>query len=253
MEIPKIFQSRKKEKKFLKYAAGAVLFFSATYFFTRPYQELLYNVEALRTFISSFGVLAPLVLIGLQAGQVLIAPVPGPVVGAAAGYAFGVFWGTVYGFIGLAVGSSIAILLAKWYGRPFVEDVLADETMEKFDGMADEHGFLPFFLLFLLPGFPDDAICFIAGLTEIDTRKLLVMASFGRVPGLLSLTVFGNSLALGNLRVMAATGFIVIAVSGAAWYVRESVVKPGESIRNPLTAVKKKISRKSNVEENTFK
>lgn len=243
MKVPKIFESGEKEKKFLKYALGLLVFFAVAYFASKPYHALLYDVEALRAFIQSFGVLAPLVLIGLQVSQVIIAPIPGPVVGAAAGYAFGVFWGTIYGFIGLAIGSSIAILFAKRYGRPFVEDVLADETMDKFDYLADEHGFLPFFLLFLLPGFPDDAICFIAGLTDIDTRKLILMASFGRVPGLLSLTVFGNSLALGNLKVMAATGLIVIAVSAGAWYARETVVKPGEKIRNPLKAIKSKLKR----------
>ncbi|PSH01044.1 MAG: TVP38/TMEM64 family protein, partial [Nanohaloarchaea archaeon SW_7_46_7] len=173
--------------------------------------------------------------------QVVIAPIPGPVPGAAAGYAFGVFWGTIYGFTGLAIGSTAAILGAKIYGRPFVEDVIADETMDKFDYLADEHGFLPFFLLFLLPGFPDDAICFLAGLTDIDTKKLILMASFGRVPGLLSLTVFGNSMALGDMKVMLLTGGIVILVSSGAWYARETVVKPGEQVRNPVKAVKKRL------------
>lgn len=241
MEIPQIFKSREKEKKFLKWVLIVSVGFAVTYFLTQPYHYLMYDVEALRQFIDSFGVLAPLVLIGAQVGQVLVAPIPGPVVGAAAGYAFGVFWGTIYGFIGLAIGSAIAILAAKRYGRPFVEDVIADDTMDKFDYMADEHGFLPFFLLFLLPGFPDDAICFIAGLTEIDTRKLILMASLGRVPGLLSLTVFGNSIALGNIQIMVLTGLIVIVVSAVAWYMRESVVKPGENIRNPISGLKEKL------------
>lgn len=241
MKIPQIFESRQKEKKFLKWIIILAVFFTVMYFLTRPYHYLMYDVEAMRDFINSFGVLAPIVLIFLQVSQVLIAPVPGPVVGAAAGAAFGVFWGTIYGFIGLAIGSSIAILLAKRYGRPFVEDVIEDETMDKFDYLADEHGFLPFFLLFLLPGFPDDAICFLAGLTDLDTKKLLLMASFGRLPGLLSLTVFGNSLALGNIKVMALTGLIVIAVSAGAWYMREHVVRPGEKVRSPVKAIREKL------------
>lgn len=241
MNIPKIFESRQKEKKLLKWTLILGIFFIVGYFLTQPYHYLMYDVEAMRDFINSFGVLAPVVLILMQISQVLVAPIPGPVVGAAAGYAFGVFWGTIYGFIGLAIGSTIAILLAKRYGRPFVEDILADETMDKFDYLADEHGFLPFFLLFLLPGFPDDAICFIAGLTELDTKKLLLFASFGRLPGLLSLTVFGNSLALGNMGVMILTGLIVIGVSAAAWYMREHVVRPGERVRNPVKAIRNKV------------
>ena len=241
MKIPKIFKSREKEKKVLKWALVILLVGIAGYYLTQPYHYLMYDVEAMRQFIDSFGIWAPAVLILLQVSQVILAPIPGPVVGAAAGYAFGILWGTVYGFIGLAIGSAIAILTAKRFGRPFVEDVIADETMDKFDYMADEHGFLPFLLLFLLPGFPDDAICFIAGLTDIDTEKLIIMASFGRVPGLLSLTVFGNSLALGDMKVMIVTGVIVILVSAGAWYARETVVKPGEKVRNPVDTVKEKI------------
>lgn len=241
METSRFFESRQKEKKLLKWAVIIGIFATVAYFLTEPYHYLMYDVGALRSFINGFGVLAPAVLILLQVSQVLVAPLPGPVVGAAAGYAFGIFWGTVYGFIGLALGSIIAILLAKHYGRPFVEDILSDQTIEKFDYLADEHGFLPFFLLFLLPGFPDDAICFIAGLTELDTKKLLLFASFGRLPGLLSLTVFGNSLAIGDMKVMILTGLIVIGVSWAAWYMREHVIKPGEKVRNPLRAVKNKL------------
>jgi len=241
VEIPQIFESRQKEKKVLKYALVIAFISAVAYFLARPYIGVMFDVEQMRNFIESFGIWGPLVLIALQAGQVIIAPIPGPVTGAAAGYAFGVLWGTIYGFIGLAIGSTAAILAAKIYGRPFVEDVIADETMDKFDYLADEHGFLPFFLLFLLPGFPDDAICFLAGLTDIDTKKLILMASFGRVPGLLSLTVFGNGLALGNMKVVALTGVIVILVSAAAWYARETVVKPGEKVRNPFDTIREKI------------
>lgn len=237
----KIYSERKKS---LKIIVGTLTIVLIAYFLTQPYHRLLYDVEALRTFIQSFGVLAPVVLILAQISQVLIAPIPGPAVGAAAGYTFGVLWGTVYGFIGLAIGSAIAILLAKKYGRPLVEELISDEKMEKFDHLTEEHGFLPFLLLFLLPGFPDDAICFIAGLTEIDTKKLIAMASLGRIPGLLSLTVFGNSLALGQIKILIITGTIVLAVSAAAWISREKIIQPGENIRNPAKTLKRKIKNR---------
>lgn len=238
---PSILETYSERKKPLKIFFGSLTLVVAAYFLTQPYHRLLYDVEALRSFIQSFGALAPAVLILTQISQVLIAPIPGPAVGAAAGYTFGVFWGTVYGFIGLAIGSAIAILLAKKYGRPLVEELISDEKMKKFDHLTEEHGFLPFLLLFLLPGFPDDAICFIAGLTEIDTRKLIVMASLGRIPGLLSLTVFGNSLALGQIKILVLTGIIVLAVSAAAWISREKIIQPGENIRNPVKTVEKKL------------
>jgi len=242
MNRPQVFKSRDKALRVFKVAIILAVVFSILFFVSRPYHQLLYDAEALRSFIQSFGAFGPLVVVLAQVSQVLIAPVPGPVVGAAAGYAFGVFWGTIWGLIGLSLGSAIAILLSKTYGRPFVEDVLADETMDKFDGLASEHGFLPFFLLFLLPGFPDDAICFIAGLTELDTKKLILFATFGRLPGLLSLTVAGNSLAESNYFVFVLIGVIVILVSAVAWYAREKVIKPGEEVKNPFESIRGKLS-----------
>ncbi len=241
MDTAAVLEKISDRKKELEILLGILILVIAAYFLTQPYHRLLYDVDALRNFIQSFGILAPVVLILIQISQVIIAPIPGPAVGAAAGYTFGVFWGTVYGFIGLAIGSTIAILLAKKYGRPMVEKIVSDEKMEEFDHLTEEHGFLPFLLLFLLPGFPDDAICFIAGLTEIDTRKLILMASLGRVPGLLSLTVFGNSLALGQIEILLATGVIVLAVSALAWLAREKIIQPGENIRNPAKTIKRKL------------
>lgn len=237
----RFFRSEDKERDTLWYGVAAVVVVAAAFYLTEPYHGILLDVEKMRAFIEGFGIWSPVALIALQVAQVIIAPVPGPVVGAAAGYVFGPVLGTLYGFIGLSIGSTVAILAAKKYGRPFVEDKLDPERMEWFDESASEYGFLPFFLMFLLPGFPDDAICFLAGLTEIDTRKLILMASFGRLPGLLSLTVFGDSLAAGNIKVMLAVGIAVIAVSAVAWYMRESVVKAEEKIKNPLERIKEKI------------
>ncbi|MFB6158936.1 MAG: TVP38/TMEM64 family protein [Candidatus Nanohalobium sp.] len=241
MDTPRIFRSRGKERKFLGTVLGLTVFFAAAFFLTEPYHQILYDVEALRNFIAGFGPLAPAVLILAQASQVIIAPVPGPVVGAAAGYLFGVTWGTIYTVTGAGIGSAVAIILSKRYGRPFVEDTLADETMNRFDGVAEEHGFLPFLLMFLLPGFPDDAVCFMAGLTELDTRHLIVYATLGRLPGALSLTVAGNSLANTNYRLLLITSVAVIAVSAAAFYTREKVVNPSHGVKNPLTYVKNRV------------
>lgn len=55
-----------------------------------------------------------------------------------------------------------------------------------------------------LPGFPDDVVCYLAGLTSLDPKKLFLPASLGRIPTVLTLVLTGNSIALANTKVMMA-------------------------------------------------
>jgi uncharacterized membrane protein YdjX (TVP38/TMEM64 family) len=64
--------------------------------------------DNIKDFLERTGPVAPLVFIGLQALQVLVAPIPMQVFGLAGGYIFGAFWGTVYSMIGLTIGSFLA-------------------------------------------------------------------------------------------------------------------------------------------------
>jgi len=63
---------------------------------------------------------AVLIFIGLQALQVVAAPVPGEVTGFAGGMLFGTVSGIIYSTIGLTIGSWIAFMLARIAGRPLV-------------------------------------------------------------------------------------------------------------------------------------
>lgn len=210
---------------------GCLVVLGLTYPYYQEYLVIFYDPDAVRTFIESFGVWAPAALIGLQVLQVLLAPIPGQVVGVASGYAFGAFWGTVYTMIGVSIGSIIAILGAKRYGRPLVERFVGDDQLEQFDGLTETYGFTPFFLLFLLPGFPDDTVCFIAGLTPMSANLMIVYAIIGRLPGMLALNMTGNSLALMNLDMTILLVFVIAAVSGLSIHQRDRILSYAERRR----------------------
>jgi len=48
------------------------------------------------------------------------------------------------------------------------------------------------FLLFLIPGFPKDALCYILGLSHMDIRSFIVISSVGRLLGTILLSVQGS-------------------------------------------------------------
>ena len=72
-----------------------------------------HSIETLQRYIAGFGLLAPVILILVQAGQVVVPVLPG-FVGCAAGAAlFGCMGGFWCNFIGISAGSILAFLRAK--------------------------------------------------------------------------------------------------------------------------------------------
>src|SRR5262249_779569 len=120
--------------------------------------------EALKEFIEDAGVYAPLVCIAMNFIQVVIFFIPGEVTQIVSGLAFGTVWGFIYSFIGLVLGSMFNFYIARRLGRPFVEKIVDRNTIRKVDQfMSERKGMTAIALMFLMPGFPKDALCYIVG------------------------------------------------------------------------------------------
>jgi len=141
--------------------------------------------------ISSYGAYAPLAYILLQIIQVIIAPIPGGAIEFLGGVLFGVKAGFIYSMIGLLIGSWIAFNLARIYEKIAVEKFVSEQTRKKFDYLVEHEGVILSFILFLLPGFPKDALCYILGLTPMHLGIFLIISTIGRIPGTLIATLQG--------------------------------------------------------------
>jgi uncharacterized membrane protein YdjX (TVP38/TMEM64 family) len=208
-----VFASSSSRRRFILASAGAVVVFAGLYLLVREYLPFLTNGDELRAFVAGYGVLAPLVFVGLQAVQVLLAPIPGQIMAFVSGYLFGGVLGTIYSLIGVTIGSSIAFWLSRRYGRPFVESVIQNDIMERFDAFVDTAGLPSLFALFLVPGLPDDILCFVSGLTDIKLWKLISVMFVGRAPAYVLVNVSGSSLADDNLSLTVALLLVVIGLS----------------------------------------
>ncbi len=147
--------------------------------------HLYRDPHQLKKVISSYGPYAPLAYILLQVMQVVIAPIPGGAIEFLGGYLFGVKAGLVYSMIGLILGSWLAFSLARIFEKIAVEKFVSDETRKKFDYLVEHEGVILSFILFLLPGFPKDALCYILGLTPMHLGIFLIISTIGRIPGTL--------------------------------------------------------------------
>ncbi len=135
---------------------------------------------------------AAIIFIGLQALQVVAAPVPGEVTGFVGGIIFGAAWGVIYSTVGLTIGSWLAFVLARLAGRPLVEKVVNPETIKRYDYVMKHKGLFLAFLMFLIPGFPKDILCYILGLGHMGHRNFLVVSTTGRLLGTVLLTIEGS-------------------------------------------------------------
>lgn len=149
------------------------------------------NREQLVQFIKSYRY-DELVFILLQIIQVVAAPIPGELTGFIGGYIYGPFWGTIYSTIGLTLGSWLAFLLAHFFGEPLLEKVVKKEVFEKFDAFMEHKGILVSFLLFLIPGFPKDYLCYIMGVSRIPALTFIIVSTVGRFFGTMMLSISGN-------------------------------------------------------------
>jgi len=83
------------------------------------------------------------------------------------------------------------MLLTRFFGERVMRPFVPHRIQEKFDATIHRGGLENFFMLYLLPGTPKDAICFMAGLTRLPVWKLLLANTLGRLPGLAVLTFTG--------------------------------------------------------------
>lgn len=178
---------------------------------------------ALRAFLEGLGPYAPVVYVVLQAIQVVVAPIPGQLLAGVGGYLFGGIRATLLSMLGVAVGGLIVFTLARRVGRPRVERWLGEDHVSRFDQFGAENGAVTLFVLFLLPTFPDDLLCAVAGLWDLRARTFLVLLLVGRTPSFYAVAVAGQSLQSGALGRTSVVLGAVAAVVVLVYVVRDPI------------------------------
>lgn len=118
--------------------------------------------------IKSTGGWGMTVFVVLQILQVVILPLPAIVC-----YVSGVqIWGswTAFGLasLGVFIGSMLSYLIGKRAGKKAAYWIAGKETVDKYARIIGTRGKAPFVIMQILPFFPDDILCIIAGLSSMN-------------------------------------------------------------------------------------
>ena len=131
--------------------------------------ELQEHKEVLRVWITSFWFWGPFIFIGIQISQVVLSPVPGELTGLLGGYLYGAWLSSIYSTIGLTIGSWIAFMLGRILGRSYIQKLISKKLLQKFEFLTTNRGSTVVLNLFLIPGFPKDIMCFLLGISPMNT------------------------------------------------------------------------------------
>jgi len=130
--------------------------------------------------VQQSGFWGPTILFVLFVLQVFFAFIPGQALMVASGYIYGFTGGMLITWISLVIGGQAAFWLARHSGRRFAEKWISPAILDRWDKNAGDQGIGFFAITLVLPLFPNDAMCYVAGLGKITSRRFLIANILGR-------------------------------------------------------------------------
>lgn len=143
--------------------------------------------QYIKTYINSFGVLAPLVYL-LMFTFVPLTFFPDSILAIASGLAFGLGKGLTLTVIGALLGGTLSFYISRLLGREAIKKLVKKE-IPILNRDLKRSGFFIIVILRLIPLFPFDLISYGAGLSKIKYREFIFGSTIGILPGVY---VFAN-------------------------------------------------------------
>ena len=189
---------------------------------------VLQSQELYRDFLMKTGAYMPYIFIALQVVQVLFLPIPGVLSILAGIQLFGAFLAAIYSFIGVVLGSLIAFLVGRKWGNKAVSWIVGEEALTAWQSRVKGKDNLLLTAMFVLPFFPDDILCFVAGLSTMSASYFVVMILCARAVAIF-LTVYSISfIPLNTWWGLAIWGCIFIVISALFILLYKNLDKVGE-------------------------
>lgn len=132
------------------------------------------KIEALATLIKSAGGLSMAVYVVVQILQVVILPLPALVCYVPGVYIWGPWIAALLASLGVIIGALICYFIGRIFGRRVIEWIAGKENTQKYADFLGKRGKVLFVLMQILPFFPDDILCMIAGMTKMNFPFFLI-------------------------------------------------------------------------------
>lgn len=183
------------KRRWWTYTLLAILIFGcgALFLWRTGFFAALSSPSSMESYIDRFSPYGQCFFFLVQFLSVILAPIPSNITALAGSVLFGLWQSFFLTYAAVIFGSFLLFCLARALGCPFVDRLVSHKISEKYLDLirAKQDVFLLF--VFLLPFFPDDLICILAGLTKIHPLRFLVIALVARPWGLLVACAVGST------------------------------------------------------------
>jgi uncharacterized membrane protein YdjX (TVP38/TMEM64 family) len=195
--------------------------------------KLISNTEKFKDYILSFGSTGIFIYMCFQILHVIIIIIPGELIQIAGGYIYGVVPGTMYALLGMTLGIIIVFFTTRILGYSVIEFFVQKEKIDKFNFLINSpKSEIIMFILFLIPGFPKDALVYIAGLTPIKPLRFFFLCSVARFPGIVGSAYIGAKLGSKNYVPVIIVSIVAIVLFIFGVIFQEKIVNSIHAYRN---------------------
>lgn len=152
------------------------------------------DVAAIKAYILSFGIWAPVISFGLMLFQSLIAPLPAFLITFSNAALFGWVWGAVLSWSSAMAGAALCFMIARLLGREVTEKLTSKFALENVDDFFKQYGKHTILIARLLPFVSFDIVSYAAGLTSMSFRSFFIATGVGQLPATLIYSYAGEML-----------------------------------------------------------
>lgn len=156
------------------------------------------DVEAIKEYILSFGIWAPIISFLLMVFQSVAAPLPAFLITFANASLFGWVKGALLSWSSAMAGATLCFYIARIYGRNTAEKLTSKFALEEIDKFFDKYGDYAILIARLLPFISFDIVSYAAGLTAMGFWPFFWATGLGQLPATLVYSYVGGMLTGGT-------------------------------------------------------
>ena len=191
------------------------------YLFVKPVNEtinqmVLYlsmlDLEALKEYILSFGMWAPIISFILMILQSVAAPLPAFMITFVNAGLFGWWKGAILSWVSSMAGAALCFYIAKLLGRSTAEKLTSKFALDSIDDFFNRYGKHTILIARLLPFISFDVVSYAAGLTSMKFLTFFIATGIGQLPATIIYSYVGGML-VGGAKMMVFGLLTLFALS----------------------------------------
>jgi len=215
-----VIKIENKRKKLLV-KLGVVLVILCIYLFVPVVKEnvnqmvfylSMLNLDAIKGYILSFGILAPVISFLLMLLQSVAAPLPAFLITFANAALFGWVYGAILSWTSSMAGAVLCFYIAKFLGRDVVEKLASKYALDSVDEFFEKYGKHTILIARLLPFMSFDLVSYGAGLTSMNFTSFFIATGIGQLPATIVYSYVGDMLT-GSAKIMMMGILTLFALS----------------------------------------